>query len=208
MDPSALGARPDGLGAAAGRPLRGLMGQQTQEEPRLGLGNMRAPMTSARPLAGQVPPVRTVRQPIAQPEPVRNIRQPIASREPAFVPEEEAAMEDAGEAMLEETSVPVEAEVEPEIAVDVVEDTVDVVEDTVEETTTMQRPTALLKPIRGTLRPLEEEEAGSNRHAHTRRPHADSRESAAHRPPLRLENQPLLPCVPFEEPSRRSPRVP
>ena len=159
MDPSALGARPDGLGAAAGRPLRGLMGQQTQEEPRLGLGNMRAPMTSARPLAGQVPPVRTVRQPIAQPEPVRNIRQPIASREPAFVPEEEAAMEDAGEAMLEEASVPVEGEVEPETAMDVTEDVVDVVEDTAEETTTVQRPTALLKPIRGTLRPLEEEEA-------------------------------------------------
>ena len=91
MDPSALGARPDGLGAAAGRPLRGLMGQQAQEEPRLGLGNMRAPMTSARPLAGQVPPVRNVRQPIAQPEPVRTVRQPIS--QPAMVPQEEAAME-------------------------------------------------------------------------------------------------------------------
>ena len=145
MDPSALGARPDGLGAAAGRPLRGLMGQQAQEEPRLGLGNMRAPMTSARPLAGQVPPVRNVRQPIAQPEPVRTVRQPIS--QPAMVPQEEAAMEDIGEAMLEEeVSAPMEA---PE----------EIGEATEAAAPTMARPTALLKPIRGTLQPLVEEEA-------------------------------------------------
>ena len=153
MDPTALGARPDGLGAAAGRPLRGLMGQQAQDEPRLGLGNMRAPMTSARPLAGQVPPVRTVRQPIAQPvaqpEPVRSIRQPISK--PALVPQEEAAMEDIGEAMLEETTEPAEATVEP--AVDELAE-----EGSEEGTSVMTRPTALLKPIRGTLQPLTEEE--------------------------------------------------
>lgn len=60
-------------------------------------------------------------------------------------------MEDVGEAMLEETPVPVEVEAETEAMVDVVEVPV-------EETATMQRPAALLKPIRGTLRPLEEEE--------------------------------------------------
>ena len=134
MDPTALGARPDGLGAAAGRPLRGLAGQQTQDEPRLGLGNMRAPMTSARPLAGQVQPVRNVRQPIAQPEPVRTVRQPISK--PAFVAQEDAAMEEVGETMLEEASVP----------------------DEVEAKTTMTRPTAMLRPIRGTLQPLVDEE--------------------------------------------------
>ena len=175
MDPTALGARPDGLGAAAGRPLRGLMGQQTQDEPRLGLGNMRAPMTSARPLAGQVPPVRTVRQPIAQPEPVRTVRQPISA--PAIVPQEEAAMEEIGEAMLEEAHVPAE------VVEEMVEETVETVEETIEpavedfdeealeesvadvaeealeaSTSTMTRPTALLKPIRGTLQPLTEEE--------------------------------------------------
>ena len=129
------------------------MGQQTQDEPRLGLGNMRAPMTSARPLAGQVPPVRTVRQPIAQPvaqpEPVRSIRQPISK--PALVPQEEAAMEDIGEAMLEETTEPAEATVEP--AVDELAE-----EGSEEGTSVMTRPTALLKPIRGTLQPLTEEE--------------------------------------------------
>lgn len=151
------------------------MGQQTQDEPRLGLGNMRAPMTSARPLAGQVQPVRTVRQPIAQPEPVRTVRKPISA--PAIVPQEEAAMEEIGEAMLEEAHVPAE------VVEEMVEDTVQTVEETIEptvedfaeeameeavadtveealeaSTSTMTRPTALLKPIRGTLQPLTEEE--------------------------------------------------
>lgn len=139
------------------------MGQQTQDEPRLGLGNMRAPMTSARPLAGQVPPVRTVRQPIAQPEPVRTVRQPISS--PAIVPQEEAAMEEIGEAMLEEAHAPAE------VVEEMVEETVETVEETIEPAvedfdeealeasrSTMTRPTALLKPIRGTLQPLTEEE--------------------------------------------------
>ena len=128
MDPTALGARPDGLGAAAGRPLRGLMGQQAKEEPRLGLGNMRAPMTSARPLAGQVPPVRNVRQPIAVPEPVRTVRKPIA--EAPFETQDEIAMK------------------EQEMA----EETVETVAEEVEEVQT----TSLLKPIRGTLQPVEE----------------------------------------------------
>lgn len=144
------------------------MGQQTQEEPRLGLGNMRAPMTSARPLAGQVPPVRTVRQPIAQPEPVRNVRTPIAAAEPEFVPQEEAAMDDVGETMLEETTAPTQEEIVEETVLTEVEEETTVAEDAEKEetmveeidssTSTMQRPTALLKPIRGTLRPLEEEE--------------------------------------------------
>ena len=128
MDPTALGARPDGLGAAAGRPLRGLMGQQEKEEPRLGLGNMRAPMTSARPLAGQVPPVRNVRQPIAVPEPVRTVRKPIA----------EAPLETQDEIAMQEQET--------------AEETVEGVAKEVEDVQT----TSLLKPIRGTLQPVEE----------------------------------------------------
>jgi hypothetical protein len=110
-------------------------------------------MTSARPLAGQVQPVRNVRQPIAQSEPVRNVRQPISK--PAFVPQEEAAMEEVGEDMLEETTVP------DEVVEHVEEETVaitETVEEEVEAKTTMARPTAMLKPIRGTLQPLVEEE--------------------------------------------------
>lgn len=125
------------------------MGQQTQEEPRLGLGNMRAPMTSARPLAGQTQTARTVRQPLAAPKPVRAVRQPIS--EPALVPQEEAAMDDVGETMLEEKTAPVEVEdVEPAVE--------EGLEADVETEASMTRPTALLKPIRGTLQPLVDEE--------------------------------------------------
>lgn len=103
-DPSSLGARPDGLGAAAGRPLRGLMGQQTQAEPRMGLGGMRAPATSAKPLTSPTAPVRTVRQPVAQPTSApaaRAVRQPIST--PAtIVPQEESVLETTPEVVVEE----------------------------------------------------------------------------------------------------------
>ena len=115
-------------------------------------------MTSARPLAGQVQPVRNVRQPIAQPEPVRTVRQPISK--PAFVAQEDAAMEEVGETMLEEASVPDEVEVDE--VVEQVEEQVmapsETVEEEAESITTMTRPTAMLRPIRGTLQPLVDEE--------------------------------------------------
>ena len=164
MDPSALGARPDGLGAAAGRPLRGLMGQQNEPEERLGLGNMRAPMTSAKPLATQQPAAiqpRAVRQPIGQatmPQPVRNVRQPIA-QEPQFVPQEEVVAEEihpTEEVGVEETSEPViEEEVvsQPEL----VEEVIETVEPLAPEPETTDIPTTLLRPVAGVLQPLEEE---------------------------------------------------
>jgi len=138
------------------------------------LGGMRAPMTSAKPLAGQVPaaqPVRTVRQPISQtglPTPVRTVRQPLAS--PDLVPQEEQAMEEATEDIVENVEVET---LEPEVSSieEVVEESVletvsveeeritEVMEEVVEEApTTMTRPTTLLKPIRGVLKPLEEGE--------------------------------------------------
>ena len=58
------------------------------------------------------------------------------------------------EELVEETLV--EELVEETLAEDLVEETL--AEDIEERPTTMQRPTALLKPIRGTLRPLEQEE--------------------------------------------------
>ena len=102
--------------------------------------------------------MRNVRQPIAQSEPVRNVRQPIST--PAFVPQEEAAMEEVGEDMLEETIAPDEVVID-EVVEHVEEETVaitETVEEEVETKTTMARPTAMLKPIRGTLQPLVEEE--------------------------------------------------
>tara|TARA_B100000003_G_scaffold188803_1_gene185499 strand:- start:363 stop:752 length:390 start_codon:yes stop_codon:yes gene_type:complete len=65
------------------------------------------------------------------PKPVRNVRQPIAK--PEFVPQEESAMEE------------------------VTEEVAEMVEEQ-QPSTSMERPATLLKPIRGVLRPLEEEE--------------------------------------------------
>ena len=163
MDPSALGARPDGLGAAAGRPLRGLMGQQNEPEQRLGLGNMRAPMTSAKPLATQQPAViqpRAVRQPIGQaamPQPVRNVRQPIA-REPEFIPQEEVLAEEIHapeEVVVEEVSEPL-VEEEMESQHELVEEVIEAVEPVEAEPQAMNVPTAMLRPVGGVLQPLEE----------------------------------------------------
>ena len=77
-------------------------------------------------------------------------------------------MDDVGETMLEETTAPTQEEIVEETVLTEVEEETTVAEDAEEEetmveeidtsTSTMQRPTALLKPIRGTLRPLEEEE--------------------------------------------------
>ena len=113
-------------------------------------------MTSARPLAGQVQPVRNVRQPIAQPEPVRTVRQPISK--PAFVAQEDVAMEEVGEAMLGEVSVPDEVDEVVEQVEEEVMAPSETVEEEAEAKTTMTRPTAMLRPIRGTLQPLVDEE--------------------------------------------------
>ena len=60
-------------------------------------------------------------------------------------------MEDVGESMLEEVTEPVEVQtVEPSVEEDVLAEA--------ESEATMTRPTALLKPIRGTLQPLVEED--------------------------------------------------
>jgi len=138
-DPSALGARPDGLGAAAGRPLRGLMGQQTTTEPRLGLGGMRSPMTSAKPLTAPAPPVRTVRQPIGQAAGLpaaRTIRQPIGAPAPLVPQEDQAVQPDAeadAEATLEDPALPEPVQDHEEFAPDEVEDTAEDMPSSIEE---------------------------------------------------------------------------
>ena len=125
-DPSSLGARPDGLGAAAGRQLRGLMGQQAKAEPRMGLGSMRVPATSAKPLTATPPPARTVRQPIAQPavvSPARAVRQPIGAPAP-FVPQEDHVPEAPPGEQIENTlSEPSDQEIE--VTSDVIEQEMD-----------------------------------------------------------------------------------
>ena len=93
LDPSALGARPDSLGAAAGRPVRGALAQAAaQHQPSMGLAGMRAPKSAAKSLSGNLPMPTPVKAPIsgglggpmkagvALPQPIHQkvIRQPVA----------------------------------------------------------------------------------------------------------------------------------
>ena len=92
IDPSALGARPDSLGASAGRPIRGALAKAaTQHTPSIGLGGMRAPKSAAKSLSGALPMPKPIKAPIgtgfnqpvqagvALPQPIAQkvIRQPI-----------------------------------------------------------------------------------------------------------------------------------
>ena len=85
-DASALGARPDSLGAAAGRTLRGPMAQAAQaQQPRMGLAGMRAPTSSARALAPSAPApvvkaVKQVKTPVVAP--AAPVQSPVTSVEP------------------------------------------------------------------------------------------------------------------------------
>lgn len=196
------------------------MGEQAPQEPRMGLGGMRAPMTSAKPLAGQIAPptpARNVRQPLVQPvapQPVRTVRQPIGApplQPQTELPEQDTAGEEVGtlpaveasqelpaeevtsevlqpeepvdddllaveeqmaegmeleeevqEQLLETESLadgPGEAVQEVMVEAESVEAFADEETDVTEaSSTTMTRPTTLLKPIRGVLKPLEDEE--------------------------------------------------
>ena len=93
LDPSALGARPDSLGASAGRPVRGALAQAAaQHQPSMGLAGMRAPKSAAKSLSGNLPMPTPVKAPIsgglnspmkagvALPQPIHQkvIRQPLA----------------------------------------------------------------------------------------------------------------------------------
>jgi hypothetical protein len=65
MDPAALGARPDALGATGGRQLRGALAQAAaQHTPSIGLGGMRAPTSTAKTLSGTVPIPKPIKAPL------------------------------------------------------------------------------------------------------------------------------------------------
>ena len=85
-----MGARPDSLGAAAGRAPRGALAQAAaQHAPSLGLAGMRAPRSAAKSLSGAQPLARPVKAPIGNvqastgtvnlPQPIhpKIVRQPI-----------------------------------------------------------------------------------------------------------------------------------
>jgi len=103
IDPTSLGARPDSLGAAAGRQARGALAQAAaQHQPSVGLSGMRAPKSTAKSLSGNMPMPTPIKAPIsggivqprqagvALPQPIHQkvIRQPIAPTPVAPEPEE------------------------------------------------------------------------------------------------------------------------
>ena len=143
MDPTALGARPDALGAAAGRPMRGMLGGQAPAQPRMGLAGMRAPATSSKPLAMPGSPlVKPIKAPLGaasapklvqpiQPkvvrtplQPANQLVQPNVTPEVQAIPLPTSETSDASvaeipastaelEQAVEEEMAPIESEVEP-----------------------------------------------------------------------------------------------
>jgi hypothetical protein len=86
VDAAALGARPDSLGASAGRSLRGPMAQAAEaQQPRMGLAGMRAPTSTARALAPSAPApvvkaVKQVKTPMVAP--AAPVQSPVVPLEP------------------------------------------------------------------------------------------------------------------------------
>jgi hypothetical protein len=135
MDPSALGARPDALGAAAGRPMRGMLGGQAPAQPRMGLAGMRAPATSSKPLAMPgAPLVKPIKAPLGassapklvqpiQPkvvrtplQPANQLVQPNVTPEVQAIPLPTSETSDASVAEVPASTVELEQAVAEEIA--------------------------------------------------------------------------------------------
>jgi hypothetical protein len=129
----------------------------------------RKSLVSVSATCGPRPPVRNrwlAKSPRCQTE-------PIGAPAPAFVPQEDVAMEEVAETVEEmeatepqATDLPDEVETEVSEAMEVVDEPVEAVaesitveEEVVDHEPMMSQPSALLKPIRGVLRPLEEEES-------------------------------------------------
>jgi hypothetical protein len=172
MDPSALGARPDALGAAAGRPMRGMLGGQAPQQPRMGLAGMRAPATSSKPLTMPgAPLVKPIKAPLGagapslvqpvQPKVVRKPLQPVKTLvQPTATPQlddvplppsqtlevvEEAALAAPTEELEAAVAEEVES-IEPAVEPVAIEET-NVVDQAPVETATMRPITAVLSPV-------------------------------------------------------------
>jgi hypothetical protein len=134
VDPSALGARPNALGASAGRQMRGMLGAQAPQQPRMGLAGMRAPSTSSKPLTMPgAPLVKPIKSPLGagapqlaqpvQPKVVRTPLQPVNQLvQPKAAPQLEDVPLPAGKSPtattvseVPESTVEVEAAVAEEI---------------------------------------------------------------------------------------------
>lgn len=122
-DASALGATPGGLGASAGRAMRGILGGQGQQQtPSIGLSGMRAPTSRAGALGQSAPVgnlVRPVKAPIKQSIQSAQLPTPVASRviQPVMTPiEAETELEQVPVPMDEAKAVTEQVTIEETIA--------------------------------------------------------------------------------------------
>jgi hypothetical protein len=158
MNPSALGARPDALGSSGGRPMRGILeGQQQAPQSRMGLGGMRTPMTSSKPLQPLtgVPLAKPVKAPLGGgvsqqlPQPVQKlVRKPLS---PITSPLAETQMEQVPEPVSEPVIEP-EVEVEAISEEPIIEEAVvESITEEVEEREDGPEMSAIMRPITAVL---------------------------------------------------------
>ena len=109
-DPSILGARTSTLGATGGRPMRGILGAGSSQEPpqpSIGLAGMRAPTSSAKPLIPTTPLIRPIKAPIGEVKPATASILPRPIKKlgtPEVIP---SAEESEPEGIIEDTIQPV-----------------------------------------------------------------------------------------------------
>lgn len=164
MDPTALGARPDSLGATGGRQLRGALAQAAaQHKPSIGLGGMRAPTSTAKTLSGTVPIPKPIKAPlggglnqpatagVALPQPTHQkvVRQPVLPKpvqvEPAIEPVIEPIPEQITETIPEPEPVIEEVVEESD---DIEEMMEEVLEEAIEEELAEEVAPVLMTPIK------------------------------------------------------------
>jgi len=179
VDAAALGARPDSLGASAGRSLRGPMAQAAEaQQPRMGLAGMRAPTSSARALAPSAPapvvkavkqvktpmvaPAAPVQSPVVPLEPEASLSSNVVSLEPAVesVVAEPAEAPPAVEPSVSETdnTLPAPVDLETSTIESVLEDVHDEageaeMEAMLEDSMVQAEPAVLPAPVTAPVKP-------------------------------------------------------
>ena len=147
-DPSTLGAKTTSLGTTGGRPMRGILGSSTNQDPpqaNIGLAGMRAPTSSAKPLTPGSPLIRPVKSPISSdvkpatatilPRPIKKLGTPEVSPSTEELTPEPMS-EEIAEEITEEVLVPQE------------QDEAEIVQETQE--------VATLRPITRTMIPQQQ----------------------------------------------------
>ncbi|MCS5526059.1 MAG: ProQ/FINO family protein, partial [Candidatus Poseidoniaceae archaeon] len=160
MDPTALGARPDALGATGGRQLRGALAQAAaQHKPSIGLGGMRAPTSTAKTLSGTVPIPKPIKAPlggglnkpasagVVLPQPTHHkvVRQPVLPKPIQVEPVVEPISEQITEP-IPEPEPTIEEIVEESDDIEEMMD--DAFEESIEEEISEEKAPVLMTPIK------------------------------------------------------------